>query len=38
MWSFTPRVEDRFGVFENRILRKVFGPEWEDESRLEKTA
>jgi len=25
-WSFTLRVECRFRVFENRVLRRIFGP------------
>ena len=25
-WSFTMRVECRLGVFENRVLRRIFGP------------
>jgi hypothetical protein len=25
-WSLTLRVEYRLGVFENRVLRKIFGP------------
>jgi hypothetical protein len=25
-WSLTSRVEFRLGVFENRVLRRIFGP------------
>jgi hypothetical protein len=25
-WSLTFREEHRLGVFENRVLRKIFGP------------
>ena len=25
-WSVTTREEHRLGVFENRVLRKIFGP------------
>jgi hypothetical protein len=25
-WSLTLREEDRLGVFENRVLRRIFGP------------
>ena len=25
-WSFTPREEHRLSVFENRVLRRIFGP------------
>jgi hypothetical protein len=25
-WSFTLRVDHRLGVFENRVLRRLFGP------------
>ena len=25
-WSLTLRVEDRLRVFENRVLRRIFGP------------
>jgi hypothetical protein len=26
-WSFTLREESKLRVFENRVLRKIFGPE-----------
>jgi hypothetical protein len=26
MWSLTLREESRMGVFENRMLRRIFGP------------
>jgi hypothetical protein len=29
-WSLTLRVEQRLRVFENRVLRKVFGPKREE--------
>jgi hypothetical protein len=25
-WSLTLREEDRLGVFENRVMRRIFGP------------
>jgi len=25
-WSFTLREKHRLGVFENRVLRRIFGP------------
>jgi len=28
-WSFTLREEHRLGVFENKLLRKIFGPKEE---------
>jgi hypothetical protein len=30
-WSFTLREEHRVRVFENRVLRKVFGPKREED-------
>jgi hypothetical protein len=30
-WSFTFGEEQRLRVFENRVLRRVFGPKWEEE-------
>jgi hypothetical protein len=37
-WSITLREEHRLRVFENRVLRKIFGPERERASRgVEKT-
>jgi hypothetical protein len=27
-WSLTLRVERRLRVFENRVLRGIFGPKW----------
>jgi hypothetical protein len=30
-WSLTLRVECRLGVFENRVLRRIFGPKWKEE-------
>jgi hypothetical protein len=29
-WSLTLRVEHRLRVFENRVLRKIFGPKRDD--------
>jgi hypothetical protein len=31
--SVTLRKEGRLGVFENRVLRKIFGPKWDDVTR-----
>jgi hypothetical protein len=28
-WSLTLRKEQRLRVFENRVLRRVFGPKWD---------
>jgi hypothetical protein len=28
-WSLTPREEHRLRVFENRVLRRIFGSKWE---------
>jgi hypothetical protein len=38
-WSLTLREEHRLRVFENRVLRRIFGPKggWSDR-RVEKTA
>jgi hypothetical protein len=30
-WFLTLREEHRFGVFENRVLRKIFGPKREED-------
>ena len=35
-WSLTLRKERRLRVFENRVLRRIFGPKREDEDVLEK--
>jgi hypothetical protein len=35
-WSLTLREEHRLRVFENRVLRRIFGPK-RDEVRMEKT-
>jgi hypothetical protein len=32
-WSLTLREEHRLRVFENRVLRRIFGPKWEDVTR-----
>jgi hypothetical protein len=29
-WSLTLREEYRLRVFENRVLRRIFGPRWEE--------
>jgi hypothetical protein len=29
-WSLTLREERRLRVFDNRVLRRVFGPNWEE--------
>jgi hypothetical protein len=29
-WSLTLREEYRLRVFENRVLRKIFGPKWDE--------
>ena len=28
-WSLTLREERRLSVFENRVLRRIFGPKWD---------
>jgi hypothetical protein len=28
--SLTPREEHRLRVFENRVLRRIFGPKWDE--------
>jgi len=30
IWSLTLREEDRLKVFENRVLRRIFGPKRDD--------
>jgi hypothetical protein len=30
-WSLTLRVEHRLRVFENRVLRRIFGPKREED-------
>jgi hypothetical protein len=37
IWSLTLREEHRLGVFENRVLRRIFGPKKGDR-RMEKIA
>jgi hypothetical protein len=37
-WSVTEREENRLRVFENRMLKKIFGPKGVSGARLEKTA
>jgi hypothetical protein len=29
-WSLTLREEHRLRAFENRVLRRIFGPKWEE--------
>jgi hypothetical protein len=35
-WSLTLREEHRLRVFENRVLRRIFGPKRDEVRRLEK--
>jgi hypothetical protein len=35
-WSLTLREEHRLRVFENRVLRRIFGPEREEDGSGEK--
>ena len=35
-WSLTLREERRLRVFENRVLRRVFGPKTDEVTRMEK--
>jgi hypothetical protein len=37
-WSLTVREEHRLRVFENRVLRRVFGPKRDEMTGEEKTA
>jgi hypothetical protein len=37
-WSLTLREEHKLRVFENRVLRRIFEPKRDEETRLEKTA
>jgi len=37
-WSLTLREERRLRVFENRVLRKVFGPKRDEVTGMEKAA
>ena len=37
-WSLTLREERRLRVFENRVLRKVFGPKRDEATGMEKAA
>jgi hypothetical protein len=36
-WSLTLREERRLRVFENRVLRRIFGPEGRGNGGMEKT-
>jgi hypothetical protein len=37
-WSLTLREEPRLMVFENRVLREIFGPGWDKVTGMEKIA
>ena len=37
-WSLTLRWEGRLGLFENRVLRRMFGPKGDKVTEKEKTA
>jgi hypothetical protein len=37
-WSLTLREEHRLRVFENRVLRRIFGQKRDEDRRLEKIA
>jgi hypothetical protein len=37
-WSLTLREEHRLRVFENRVLRRVFGPKRDEVTGMEKAA
>jgi hypothetical protein len=32
-WSITPRAQHKFNVFKNGVLREIFGPKKEEETR-----
>jgi hypothetical protein len=36
-WSLTLREEHRLGVFENRVLRRIYGPKRGKVTRMEKS-
>jgi hypothetical protein len=36
-WSLTQREEHRLRVFENRVLRRIFGPKRDEVTGIEKT-
>jgi hypothetical protein len=38
IWSLTLREEHRLGVFENRVLRRIFGPKRDEVIGESKTA
>jgi hypothetical protein len=38
IWSLTLREEHRLRVFENRVLRRIFGPRRDEVTGVEKTA
>jgi hypothetical protein len=29
-WSLTLKEENILGIFENRVLRRIFGPKWDE--------
>jgi hypothetical protein len=37
-WSLTLREEHRLRVFENRMLRRIYGPKWDEEKAAERGA
>jgi hypothetical protein len=37
-WSLTVREEHKLRMFENRVLRRIFGPKRDGVTRVEKTA
>jgi hypothetical protein len=37
-WSLTLREEQRLRVFENRVLRQIFGPKTDGNRRMEEAA
>jgi hypothetical protein len=37
-WSLILREEHRLRVFENRVLRRIFGPKTDSDGRLEEAA
>jgi hypothetical protein len=38
IWSLTLREEHRLRVFENRVLRRIFGPKRDEDGRVEEVA
>ena len=37
-WFVTLRKDHRLTMVENRVMRQIFGPKWDEETREEKTA